>query len=203
MPILDFITREWSLISQAPASLITGAILFGFIGFAIGSFIFRERISTLEERLKFANDKNVEYENKIRSIVNLRDSNEVSTHKIINSIVGNYITDEQVNIITKSISGRINNVGICWDMMATDATPLINQMRRALRSSGWQVDESQMFGGKWSASGIGIMYNPSDPNSVSTSSLLSDAFRNAGIVFEVFTSPSSRVEILISSKSGA
>ncbi len=191
MWLFNTIVTEWPKLQDAPLSVVTIAIVMIATGWAVGRFLFRQRILDLKERISLKDDLIAEYERKLdgkspdeaqAQITALRDE--------VAALASYRLSNEAQERLKAALEGTPSKVNIYRDTGAADADRLYRQVISIFRSAGWSVNSHTILGiASPPDSGITLAYwSATDPDATAA---IKNALNVAGLDVMELVNPDS------------
>lgn len=147
MDPLATIQKEWPVISQAPWSVGTIAILCLGAGWVVAWFLIRERGANLESRLKLRDEEIADYKNKLSGATPDEAKARLDALESAVLALSPRRLSEQQNAAIKSALGATRGViELQLEMSVADVRRYGADFERVFREAGWQVLTSQLLG---------------------------------------------------------
>lgn len=185
MDLVAYLKGEWLVISQAPVTFLTGALVIGALSYAFVRHQFSDRLASLGERLRLKDDRLKEYADKLSGASPDEARRMIaSLEKRLDALEPRSLTPEQLDRLRQTISKTVGSVQIVKDMASADATKMQAQLEAIFRQSRWEVSSGMVIGvGNPPKCGIAISAAMDDPSAEDASTILA-AFDAAGIDYE-------------------
>ena len=151
MDVLQYFVDEWPAISSAPVSFITGAFVVGLAMYGLARLQTRDRVSSLEERLKLKDDRIADYENQLGGASpdeakERMDDLQAQIQQLRQDTQPRSLTDEQREQLAHSLGPTVGSIIIFTDLRCDPKDLLGPQLAHAFESAGWRVDTGQVMG---------------------------------------------------------
>ncbi|RWD69526.1 hypothetical protein [Mesorhizobium sp.] len=189
MGLIDFLKDNWAAVMAAPWVFVTLAVIIGGGGWAIGRFMYGERIETLKTRIENRDEKIADYERKLggASPDEARDKIDALERRL-QALEPRSLSQGQIEKIGAILVRHPGAIDIIKDMGSPQANRLHSQLEKVFGQSGWQVRSPAAMGVTRPNSGI-LLTTQSGDQTTENAKCVMDAFSAAGLSFDLRREP--------------
>jgi hypothetical protein len=192
--IVNWISGEWSVVSQAPIIFVASVILVGLIIWKLSQREFSTRLTNAESTLSLRNAQLLDYKEKLSGATPDQakarmDALEERLNELgprIAALGPRKLSAEQKHQMLPILEfHRGSLVSICSDAASADAASYSKGLAKAFNAAAWNVQPSMAMGiGDPPPSGMGLLVNDPSNLTVQQQSIAS-ALEAAGLEFDI------------------
>jgi hypothetical protein len=183
--VFSYLKGEWLVVSQAPATFITGVFLVGLIVYGVVRHQFSDRLATLDKRIRLKDERLNEYASKLDGASpdeakKRMDQLEARIQEVREEFGPRKLTPKQSDAIREIARRATGRIEIMTDVACADGPRLSKQFQQAFRDAGWEVSAGFVRGpGNPLLEGLAVIL--ADDGVPATTAL--EALTETGLVF--------------------
>jgi hypothetical protein len=140
MGVIDYLSKEWNVIAQAPVTFIVGGLLIAAAVYGIARIQVGSEISALKERISLRDDRIADYEAKLQGATPDEAAARMAALEArVISLEPRGLTADQIETIVSELRTEPSAVEILRNAASAQSDRLHRQLVDAFRSAGWEV----------------------------------------------------------------
>lgn len=146
--IAEYLSKEWSAISQAPVSFIIALLLLVTLMWAIARHLTSVQLANRDSMINLKNAIIEDYKRKLDGASPDEAQRRIQALESKLESMGDprVLTRDQLDQIGRALGGQVGEIYITRDNDSVESSGIFTQVKRFFKSQGWQVNGGAIWG---------------------------------------------------------